>query len=287
MIDPNFWSSEDVAKLNIFERLLLVGLFSNADDHGKGRAHSAYILSTIFPYDDFSVDEIEAAMCNIQNVINITIYEVDGNQYYKFNNWKKWQTVQKPQPSIIPDPVENNSGMSQEQVQNNSRLKEKKRKEENLNSYCYSETPPDKPVDNVDNINNMIEPEPTDAKPNTLDEDIKRVAHEFTSCGYGTINSVSAEILDELIRDYSVEWVCNALRVGLEQGKRSLSYVRGILENWKREGGIYIDKNKNTAARDRPKNKNKFHNFDQPMMNYTKEQLDAILFKRKSADRGG
>jgi hypothetical protein len=29
------------------------------------------------------------------------------------------------------------------------------------------------------------------------------------------------------------------------------------------------------------------HEFDQPMLNYTKEQLDAILFKRKSADRGG
>ena len=147
MIDPNFWVSEDVAALTFRQRLLLVGLFSNADDHGRGRAKPAFIRSVIFPYDDLPTKEIEADLQAIAKHISIVFYEVDGNSYYQFLNWSKWQTVQKPQPSIIPPPpntnskndsgisqesVKNDSGMSTESVKNDSRLKEEegKRKED-------------------------------------------------------------------------------------------------------------------------------------------------------------
>lgn len=156
MIDPNFWESEDVSKLTIRQRLLLIGLFSNADDYGRGRAKPTYIRSVVFPYDDISVDEIREDLEAIRRHISIVFYEVDGNSYYEFQNWDKWQTVQKPQKSMIPpyrdsknDSVENDSGtsqesfrndsmncyvnssgISQEEVKANSRLKEKKRREE-------------------------------------------------------------------------------------------------------------------------------------------------------------
>jgi len=114
MIDPNIWASEDMAKLTIRQRLLVIGLFSNADDHGKGIAKPAYIRSTVFPYDDIPINEIIDDLETIRAVISIEFYIVQGNSYYRFASWLKWQTVQKPQPSIIPDPVENDSGMSPE-----------------------------------------------------------------------------------------------------------------------------------------------------------------------------
>lgn len=135
MIDPNIWMSEDVAKLTIRQRLLLIGLFSNADDYGKGRANPVFIRSIVFPYDDIPVKDIEKDLKAISETIEIKLYEVDENSYYSFTNWGKWQTVQKPQDSIIPDfecsqeRVENDSGMSQERVENDSRLKERKRRE--------------------------------------------------------------------------------------------------------------------------------------------------------------
>jgi len=260
MIDPNIWASEDVAKLNILERLLLIGMFSNADDYGKGRAHPAYLRSTVFPYDDIPVEEIENALNNIQEHINIVLYEVDGNQYYKFTNWERWQTVQKPQPSKIPDPVENNSGMSTEQVENCSGLKEKKINKKESSSSCNSSN---QPVDTVDNVDKS-------------EQDIQKVANEFTNCGYGTINHTTSEILEQLTHEYSAEWVCTALRVGLEQGKRTLSYVRGILENWRKEGGIRLEKpKKKPDTRGQPQKK-RYHNFNQPALKYTNEQLKAI-----------
>ena len=65
MIDPNIWMSEDVARLGVLDRLLLIGMFSNADDYGKGRANPVFVRSTVFPYDDIAVSEIEKGIKNI------------------------------------------------------------------------------------------------------------------------------------------------------------------------------------------------------------------------------
>jgi len=73
-------------------------------------------------------------------------------------------------------------------------------------------------------------------------DDLKRVVHEYTSCGFGMLTSTKGEMLDGLIQDYSAEWVIAALKVGAEQNKHSISYVRGILENWRRSGGIQLDR---------------------------------------------
>ena len=131
MIDPNFWQSEDISKLSIRQRLLVVGLFSNADDEGKGRASIPYIRSIVFPYDDIPVKDLAQDLIVIAENVSICLYEVDGNSYYKFTNWEKWQRVDKPQPSLLPDPPEslqNNSGIIPESFL--PKRKEEKRREE-------------------------------------------------------------------------------------------------------------------------------------------------------------
>lgn len=91
MIDPNFWQSEDVAKLNIRQRLLFVGLFSNADDEGKLRGNPAFVRSLIFPYEDISISDIEDDLNIIEKVASLSQYEVEGNKYIKLINWTKFQ----------------------------------------------------------------------------------------------------------------------------------------------------------------------------------------------------
>ena len=54
MIDPEIWQSETIAALTRDQRLLFIGLFSNADDQGRLRAHPALIRSLVFPYDDIT-----------------------------------------------------------------------------------------------------------------------------------------------------------------------------------------------------------------------------------------
>jgi len=107
-IDPSFWKNNNVAKLNMLERLLFMGIFSNADDEGKGEADPAYLRSTIFPYDDISLKEIINGINKICKYMNIIFYEVNSVKYYKILNWKKWQSINKKQKSKIPEPLDEN-----------------------------------------------------------------------------------------------------------------------------------------------------------------------------------
>ena len=112
MIDPNFWGSEDVSRLPIFSRLLLIGMISNADDEGRGRANPAYLRAIVFPYDDIPTREISSALADITKWIHVKVYTVDGQTYYSLTKWKDWQRVDSPKSSIIPAPPDddNNGG---------------------------------------------------------------------------------------------------------------------------------------------------------------------------------
>ena len=73
MLDPNIWESEDYARLSVLAKLVFVGMISNSDDEGRGRANAMYLKSKIFPYDtettaqdiDKALDEIAKQLIDI------------------------------------------------------------------------------------------------------------------------------------------------------------------------------------------------------------------------------
>lgn len=109
MIDPSIWDDEGVAKLSFFGRLLFIGMFSQADDYGKGRANTNFLKSKIFPYDDVRVAEVDKALSEIGHKTSVQFYEVNGQSYYRFRNWERWQKVDKPTKSVLPDPISEDS----------------------------------------------------------------------------------------------------------------------------------------------------------------------------------
>ncbi len=117
MIDPGIWESEDFSKLSIFARLVWIGLFSNADDAGRGKANPAYIKSQIFAYDEnVDIQTIKKALEEIEKSMSINFYEVDGKSYYQLQSWDKFQTINRPSPSQIP---QENKGKMSNQTQFN------------------------------------------------------------------------------------------------------------------------------------------------------------------------
>lgn len=52
----------------------------------------------------------------------------------------------------------------------------------------------------------------------------------------GALTPAIAGQLDTMIEDYTDAWVCDAITRATQAEKRSLSYVVGILRNWKRDG---------------------------------------------------
>lgn len=140
MIDPTIWESEDFSRLSYFARLVFIGMFSNADDEGRGRAKAAYIKSIVFPYDEnLRVADVEKTLDEIASYMSVTFYTSNGNEYYSLYNWQKWQRVDKPQPSKIPAFDDNCiliRGTIGEQSANNRRTVPPNRKEKNIKELC-------------------------------------------------------------------------------------------------------------------------------------------------------
>jgi hypothetical protein len=50
-IKPEFWTDKRVASWDVFTRLFFIGLWSAADDKGRGSAEPERLAAALFPYD--------------------------------------------------------------------------------------------------------------------------------------------------------------------------------------------------------------------------------------------
>lgn len=71
---------------------------------------------------------------------------------------------------------------------------------------------------------------------------ISLVANAFQQNGFGTINSLIKEMLIELLEQYPIDWIIEAMKVAVKANVRSLSYVEGILKKWNSSGGMKLEK---------------------------------------------
>jgi len=58
----------------------------------------------------------------------------------------------------------------------------------------------------------------------------------FEQEGFGTISPIIKDQIDDMVQTYGSRWVCEAMKRSVVAGKRKVSYVDGILKNWKAEG---------------------------------------------------
>lgn len=132
----------------------------------------------------------------------------------------------------------------------NDRYKETVYKEEKAHlilkenkAYKYVDTPC---IQTVSKPETQIRLDKTREDKNRLEENrleiedkkdiCRQLSSSWTSNGYGTLNKT---LLDKLLADveiYSIEWVTKAIEIGNQRSKRTYSYLKGILENWKTEG---------------------------------------------------
>lgn len=102
MIDPSFWTDEKLGECSIQERLLFMGLISNADDEGYGRANPKLLKSLIFPYDDLRASDLEKWLSHLGGLHIVVLYEYNGQTYYNLPNFLKHQTINKPTETSFP-----------------------------------------------------------------------------------------------------------------------------------------------------------------------------------------
>lgn len=109
MIDPNIWQSEDFGRLSLLAKIVFIGLFSLADDEGRGRANPIYLKSSLFPYEEsMRSADIAKTLLEISSNMSVVFYSCDGSDYYSLYNWSDWQKIDKPTDSKLPAFDENN-----------------------------------------------------------------------------------------------------------------------------------------------------------------------------------
>lgn len=214
MISPEIWDSENFSKLSILARLVFIGMISNADDEGRGKAKAAFLKSKLFPYDEsMRVADVESALDEVAENMSVTMYSHDGNEYYSFDNWKKWQRVDKPSPSnIIPYDSESCNiirGTFREHSPNVPRtlppniIEKKKNRKEDKTTEDNTAPPVAVPQNIIDAFQNNIAP---------LTPIVMQAIADW-------LNDVDADM---------IEW---AIREAAEHNKRNWKYIEGILRN--------------------------------------------------------
>lgn len=103
-IDPGIWTDPDFVELTIRQRLLFIGLFSNADDKGRLRGEGRSVKMIIFPADDITAGEIEADLFEIAKRGLIVQYKISDKPYICLPSFLKYQKMNYTSDSNLPPP---------------------------------------------------------------------------------------------------------------------------------------------------------------------------------------
>jgi hypothetical protein len=111
-IQPSIWSDPDFGKLSDSERVLFIGMFSNADDEGRILASPSYLRSLVWPYDDRLTGTRVRSLRDgvVAKFRTVALYEVAGIEYITFLNWREYQKPKYPKPSKLPPPPATDNG---------------------------------------------------------------------------------------------------------------------------------------------------------------------------------
>lgn len=104
-IKPETWESEKLGRLPILARLNFIGLISLADDEGRGRGDSAFLLARLHPYtQDVTPEAMQASLEILRDSGLAVFYQADGCSYYSLTGWGDNQKIDRPSASKLPAP---------------------------------------------------------------------------------------------------------------------------------------------------------------------------------------
>lgn len=99
-VHPGLYTDEAFMTISMAARVLLVGLWSHADDGGGFEWKPLVLKARIFPADNL---DIEPVLHELEENDIIKKYDVSGKGYGAVRNFGKWQRPQKPK-RFVPMP---------------------------------------------------------------------------------------------------------------------------------------------------------------------------------------
>ena len=105
-VKPEFWESEDTAKLSPLAALTFVGMLNLADDEGRGRGNATMLYARLHSMrDGVSLKLVRGVLDELEQAGIVQFYTANGDQsFYYITGFSKHQVINKPTPSKLPPP---------------------------------------------------------------------------------------------------------------------------------------------------------------------------------------
>lgn len=98
-IKPEFWTDEKIVELSFPARLLFIGMWNYADDHGGIERSNSQLKMRIFPADSVSIPELLTELITHGLLIE---YSVNGNNYLHIKGFTSHQKINRPSNPRCP-----------------------------------------------------------------------------------------------------------------------------------------------------------------------------------------
>jgi len=95
-IHPPIFSDEAFVSCSVTARLLVIGLWTEADDKGVFEWKPLSLKMRIFPADAFDIDMMSGWLAELSKANIVCSFEADGKTYGAIRNFRKYQRPQKP-----------------------------------------------------------------------------------------------------------------------------------------------------------------------------------------------
>lgn len=212
-IKPEFWQDEKLAPLRPIDRLVFLGLISQADDAGRLVDSPRMIDGLLFPYsEDCSRESIEI-LTRLGRVLRYT--SDSGQKLLQIVNWSAHQKVINPAKYVLPGPTtEDCAGQEVAEPSLDSK--------EDLNRSDVSDLRPTTP----DQRSTTNDPPP---QPDGFAE----VVELWEQASGKIVSPLLASDITNSLETAGLERVRKAIQITAKAGATSWSYVEGVL----RRGG--------------------------------------------------
>lgn len=102
-IKPTIFSSDTVCAWPIPVRWTFAGLFTYADDEGRGRDEPRLVKAELYPLDDgMTAKKVDQHMQMIADDGPLCRYEIAGQRLLHIVNWHEHQRINRPTKSKYP-----------------------------------------------------------------------------------------------------------------------------------------------------------------------------------------
>ena len=116
-IKPTFFTSLTIAELSDPAKLTFIGLWTYADDEGRGMDDARLIKAALWPLDDRkTVKAVDRHMAEIAGKRLIERYQADGRSYFQITAWDEHQKIDRKGKSAIPRPPRVEDAASQQRA---------------------------------------------------------------------------------------------------------------------------------------------------------------------------